>query len=1026
MALSYKNDDKKDERLDPYSDSAHRLYEQEKTGYDREFDDIEKNYDKTADASQENANIDTTKNINDVNNQEKEAGGWKNNVTGGNTAGKQNFNAQIKSFVRKKGPMGMILGLVLGGGGGLSLLFSPGALIVHFKEIMADKYNDQLAVMDIRTTALIKKKFEGTTTGFCTSKLSIGCKYNTMSNRQFKELEKSMAEVGGKVNKGTKSIIPNRNKIANIEFDGRPITASNFASELKTNPAFRAAMIKGYNPRLAAFADSIFSKLATKLGINKQKNITGDTEEARRKSILDSANGNKVAEIGAKVTSVEEDCVRGSEGCSDEGKKTVYKDATTGEVISKEVYDERISKSNVLAAEFAARKSLMDTGKVATKATLKGALTVTALGLGAVDSACTGYTLIRTVGFIAKYLGAVQLLRYAHVFMNIADSIKAGDATPEQVEDAGNILTSSNVIGQTATDSYGYKYAAYGDAPQMPRTDDIQAESVDADGNSIQLSEAEKQKILLRDEITKYINGQLVSDNILATLIGTLGNNATTDTMDETCKFVKSGWGQTIIFSVAIVGAVVAFFSGGASIGWGTAAQVAVSVAIGVALAMLTPKLIDMATATMIDDDELTNGNRTGNAVASGMEAYNMQTAQARGLPALQEEDALAYKQLSEQTLAQYNEVDRLNRSPLDPTSSNTFLGSMVAHMLPYTTKLSSLSSSITAMTNFTTSSLASIIPKASAQDANAEFKVCNDRDYKDLNLATAPFCGLRYGMNAETLAIDPEVPLDYMLEHDYIDPDTGAPKDAGNDYAEYIKNCMDRNVSIGGFESEENTNKGEECIQGYHTGDTEYKYTMFRLFYIDNSVNEGMENGEVAQQAQSAESNNGQVVSPVAPGHTITSGYGPRGSVPGASNGSSWHAAIDIVSTPANVYASMAGEVVSVGGSVNAVVIKHADGLKTRYLHMWPEDTLVKVGDKVTAGQKIGTIGCAGQAEGYCAGPHLDFNIWIDEVKDRAKYSKYKVAPEAAGNSSGNAINPANFLKDNGVAGYDEAVNDN
>jgi murein DD-endopeptidase MepM/ murein hydrolase activator NlpD len=122
-----------------------------------------------------------------------------------------------------------------------------------------------------------------------------------------------------------------------------------------------------------------------------------------------------------------------------------------------------------------------------------------------------------------------------------------------------------------------------------------------------------------------------------------------------------------------------------------------------------------------------------------------------------------------------------------------------------------------------------------------------------------------------------------------------------------------------------------------------------------------------------------------------------------------------------------MAGTVVSVGGgAVNVVTIKHADGLKTRYLHMWPDDTLVQAGDTVTAGQKIGKIGCAGQAEGYCGGPHLDFNIWVDEVKDRVKYSKYKVAPEAAGGSSGNAINPANFLKDNGVAGYDEAVNDN
>ena len=121
-----------------------------------------------------------------------------------------------------------------------------------------------------------------------------------------------------------------------------------------------------------------------------------------------------------------------------------------------------------------------------------------------------------------------------------------------------------------------------------------------------------------------------------------------------------------------------------------------------------------------------------------------------------------------------------------------------------------------------------------------------------------------------------------------------------------------------------------------------------------------------------------------------------------------------------------MAGEVVSIGGTANTVTIKHADGLKTLYLHMYPKDVLVKVGDKVTAGQKIGKIGCAGKEAGICSGDHLHFNVWIDEVSDKAKYSKYKAAPTISGNSAGKAINPANFLTDNGVTGYSGAVNGN
>ncbi|QQG50868.1 MAG: M23 family metallopeptidase [Candidatus Saccharibacteria bacterium] len=1030
MALSYKDDQKQDERLDPYSDNAKDLYKQEQDAYDQQFEDIAGNHDKTADDSQENDNIAKTQNIDKA--REREEASWKSFYR--DESG-QKQKLTFKSFMKKKGPMGLIITLLLGGGGGFSLLFSPGMLIVDLKEKMNDKFNDQLAAMDVRTTALIKKKFGKTTSGLCGQKLSIRCKYNSMSKRQFSKLEKAIVAEGGKINTDGKTLIKGRAKITSIEFGGKVIGAADFASEIRTNPAFRSAMMKGYNPKLAGFADSLFGKLSAKLGINKQKNIGADEgkdnvnaepdaeektdEQKMKEELVDAASGEAAAEAKANAIKTEEEC-DGGDGCTD-GKRTVYKDED-GKAITEAEYNERVNATSELSSEIEARRSLADVGKKATKATLKGALTSTALGLGAVDTACTGYLLIRTVGYAAKYLGMLMLLRYAHVFMNTADSIKAGDATPKQVEFVGNILTSQNAIGQSATDSYGYKYAAYGDVMTMPRSEDVGQNT----GGATSLSEEEQKQVLINDETTKYINGQLVSDNILAAVIGFVEQGATSiDVADETCKFVKSGWGQTILFGTAIVGAVVAFFSGGASLGWGVLAQAGVGIAISVALAMLTPKLVDMAAGRLVDGNE--NGNQAGNAITSGMGGYNAQTSQGRGLPAQKKEDAVAYAQLTKETMAQYDAVDRLNANPLDASNPHTFMGTFVSNLIPYASKISSsLTSNISAMTQFTTSSFASLLPSASAAEEAAQYNVCEDRDYKQFDLAVDPFCNVRYGLTSDVLAIDPETVLDYMLEHDYVDEETGQPKEDDNDYAEYIKHCMERAASIGGFVSEDDINKGEECVQNEHTGDEEKKYDMFRLFYIDQSIDEGMENG-YANSGATAESDNGQVVSPVAPGHTITSGYGPRGSVPGASNGSSWHAAIDMVSTPTDVYAAMAGTVVSVGGgAVNVVTIKHADGLKTRYLHMWPKDTLVKAGDTVTAGQKIGKIGCAGQAEGYCGGPHLDFNIWVDEVKDRVKYSKYKVAPEAAGGSSGNAINPANFLKDNGVAGYDEAVNDN
>jgi cell wall-associated NlpC family hydrolase len=789
--------------------------------------------------------------------QQAKSGGWQNNYTGqSGQSRKRKIPLTFAGSFAKRGPMALIFALLFGGAGFVGL-FAPGALIVSVKETMAEKFNDQLTAMEKRNLVIIKKKLAGTTDGIC-GKITLRCRYNTMGNRQVKRLEAA----GVKINKKT-SPIPTRTRIASFEFEGRTITAPNFARELESSATFRSAMIRGYSPKLAGFADKLFGKLAAKLGINKQANITGDTDEERQKAITDAANGTAAAEESAKVTSTEEDC-DGGEGCEDGKRKKYFDD--TGTEITKAEYDEIIANNSTLAEEFRTRRSLEETGRTAAKGTLKGALTSTALGLGAVDSACTGYVLIRTVSAAAQYIGAVQMLRYAQVFMNTADLIKAGDAKPEQVETAGKILTSTNAAGKSGTDSYGYHYAAYNDYDGMPRKDAITPESIDGNYNNVVLTEQQKKDVELSDETTKYINGQLVTENLLTQLIAGIEGSHTTAALDSTCRFVKSGWGQTIIIGTALVGAVVAFFSGGASLTWGAGLQVAASVAISVSIAMLTPKLIQMASGTMIGQQELKNGHRSMNAIVSGEGAMNHATSMTRGVPALSKNsvDLVAYQQETQKVKQQYAELDRLQYSPLDPSSPNTFMGTLVTRLLPYTSKMSSLSGSITSMTQLNLATFASLLPNASAADPTDEFNVCPDRDYQDMNMAADPFCNPKHYMKSNP---DPEIVLDYMESHDYVEKDTedGQPKDGENDYGQYVKNCMERSVAIGGY-TEENDNKGEECILGSastakealpennptcnagNEGDnTECKRNMFRLMFEDASIDDGMENGYAA-----------------------------------------------------------------------------------------------------------------------------------------------------------------------------------
>ncbi|MCS4484079.1 M23 family metallopeptidase [Gleimia sp. 6138-11-ORH1] len=110
-----------------------------------------------------------------------------------------------------------------------------------------------------------------------------------------------------------------------------------------------------------------------------------------------------------------------------------------------------------------------------------------------------------------------------------------------------------------------------------------------------------------------------------------------------------------------------------------------------------------------------------------------------------------------------------------------------------------------------------------------------------------------------------------------------------------------------------------------------------------------------------------------------VASAYGPR-FMPGI-GGYNVHTGIDLagpVGTP--IYAVADGEVIeSANNSMGygyLVVIEHTDTdgtiYRSAYAHMYPDQVLVKKGDKVKAGQHIAGVG----SNGWSTGPHLHFEI--------------------------------------------------
>ena len=106
------------------------------------------------------------------------------------------------------------------------------------------------------------------------------------------------------------------------------------------------------------------------------------------------------------------------------------------------------------------------------------------------------------------------------------------------------------------------------------------------------------------------------------------------------------------------------------------------------------------------------------------------------------------------------------------------------------------------------------------------------------------------------------------------------------------------------------------------------------------------------------------------------------------------FHSGMDFSApTGTDIYATGNGQVSFVGwrqGYGNCVIIDHGYGYKTLYGHM--EKYFVRVGQKVTRGETIGTVGSTGKS----TGPHLHYEVLVNNKPDNpAKYYFQDLSPE-------------------------------
>jgi len=779
----------------------------------------EKNYDKKVANGYTSAGLDQLESFaNDPKNHEniaeaEDAGnassknGFYNPDAGGDSFKGEGggIKAVISGGVKKKGPMALIISLALGGG--IVGFTGPAIGLVHFKEVLGSSFNDQLAAMDRRSDHVLRTRLKGMTNGVCTG-VRIMCRFSSMNGRQIKRLEKA----GFKITQGERNIFGRRTVVGIETPDGQKFgkgEAGKFSKHVKSDFSTRRAFNRAYSAKFVGFADAKFKKVLSKLKTNKASKLKSTTKEGMDSDLDSSTRGLDVdLEVETRPMNLDAD------------GNYVDENGNVHPPDSDEFKQAKAATDTDLKTNIEAKAS---TGGSALKSIGKGALKSVSI-IGYLDTACTIYNTGRAIAASAKIIRAMQLAQFAMVFLSTTDKIKAGEATPEEVEYMGNMLSEidleENVVdeslssvnnegeystiknpfyGKNAYDSPGYKLAAYGDVSTLT---------------------SRSQQYMVGGGFAGSMGG-LMDD-----VVGLLGGRGA---VRNTCKTVQHP--LTRISSLA-VGLLVS----AGSFGLGTVAMAGLSLSLSLAQPFIEAYLADLVAGKVVGSS--TRGVEAGDAITVGSTVLMGQAAQARGMKPLTGDELEAYLDVSREVAAEYDAQGRYEAkdTPFDVMNQYSFLGSLARTYYPFiSNKLSSIATFVSSIPRSVFSPIYQTANIVKASSFNPDrFNKCKDEGYEELGIAADIFCNVRYGLSNEELSLDTEEVVNYMIQNNYIDSETGEAVD-GSDYASFLNNCVDRVDGLG-----ETTVEGGDIGMGCM--ETSDQKSMFRVYTMDFSINDAMD----------------------------------------------------------------------------------------------------------------------------------------------------------------------------------------
>ncbi|MBR2998224.1 hypothetical protein IKF34_00385 [Candidatus Saccharibacteria bacterium] len=746
----------------------------------------------------------------------EESGGIVSNVIGRGAHEKGEKKASIKGILKRKGPIGLIVGLILCVG--VLAFSSQGFQLFSWVANINVLFGQSSAVLNLRSNFVLRRALNANPNGIDPNHTSL-VKGSIFGSDKYKIGEKmtqklkanniDVVEIDGADGKplrmlvwsdstnGTKvPIVASDNDIGRIpkgysNVDGLTLdvaktTLDGFRVSLDTSTITITGKIAGWFDSLA---DAFLKRIGGSDARRKLNKLTNDSDSEEIDAVLykNASDGADDSNTSRVVKEEEELDENGRVKTDEDGKPIVKIESTTDA-------DFEVDNNN---GDNSLRVGDTDTAKIGSKlkTTLKKAgvggsvVCMVLRGIGAINAIVAGAQVANVINYTLKILEASDKVRAGDgndSFNKIANSLnEPAESTAYDIN--GNPVT---LVG-AATESDGWNNA-FSDR-------NIVAED---DPGALMVN---------REYATKnaLINADFAGISDWGQLLGRVGTSVAAF---SACNAIQLGLGAAdligdviLFFTTAGIGNAVKEFFGGVF----NAAKVTLAIgALSAAIALIAPMLGQWFAE---DLSGIFRGKISGYAMDSGghiIQGGNLQMS--AGMNANEEQTIELYG-MTKNIEKEWAAYDRATLSPFDASSKYTFLGSLVQSVIPViNSSRGSLVSSISSSASLLGSSMATLAGSSvSALNDVGSFKLSLSSDGHCANLTSMGLAGDVYCNKYSGAYIDD---LDTMTSYEIYEKiqdsfegfdEYGNPRiKANSDYAKYIIACNTNDAQPGTMSS--------------------------------------------------------------------------------------------------------------------------------------------------------------------------------------------------------------------------------